>query len=262
MLRRVELSELIPGRLLLRHMPGRRENLAGALDEILRLSPVRVICLAPESEIEEESPAYLQTIRAKRLPFQLEQIPIEDFAAPTDRNAFLRIVHEVVGWLIRGERIVVHCAAGVGRSGMFAQAVLHSLGIESNDAKVRVEAAGAGAEAPAQLELLAWVRAMKSVYVIEMDRRVLEITRFVETSPGFKEAREPLYVGMTGLAPPMRFLNHKRGHKPARFVRKYGLHLRPDLYLGREPLRQKEAEIAEKSLAQELRRRGHAVRQH
>jgi len=39
-----------------------------------------------------------------------------------------------------------------------------------------------------------------------------------------------VYVGQTADTPEERFAEHKRGHKASRVVRKYGLHLRPDLY--------------------------------
>src|SRR3989442_15961949 len=44
------------------------------------------------------------------------------------------------------------------------------------------------------------------------------------------------YVGMTGLSPEQRFLNHKQGVKAAGVVRRFGERLGPKLYAHLNPL--------------------------
>jgi hypothetical protein len=70
-----------------------------------------------------------------------------------------------------------------------------------------------------------------------------------------------LYVGMTGLTPEERFMNHKTGRKASRWVRRYGVGLLPALYRHLNPLDYEPATIAEIALAQALALTGIRVRQ-
>jgi hypothetical protein len=70
-----------------------------------------------------------------------------------------------------------------------------------------------------------------------------------------------LYVGMTGLTPDERYLNHKAGHKASRWVRSYGVGLLPALYRHLNPLSHEHAAIAEVALAKALRGTGTRVHQ-
>jgi predicted GIY-YIG superfamily endonuclease len=67
------------------------------------------------------------------------------------------------------------------------------------------------------------------------------------------------YVGMTGLAPEVRFQNHKAGHKAARVVKKYGERLVPKLFAHLNPMTYKHAQQMEVALADSLRKRGYVV---
>ena len=102
-------------------------------------------------------------------------------------------------------------------------------------------------------------RAGHHVYVVELDVKVLTLKRFLEKNPNYQDAKAPLYVGMTGLTPEQRFDNHKAGHKANRYVRDYGIRLRPDMYQTYNPMTYKQAVAIEAALADDLRREGHAV---
>jgi len=67
------------------------------------------------------------------------------------------------------------------------------------------------------------------------------------------------YVGQTGLDPDVRFDNHKRGYKGNRYVKTFGLHLRPDIYEKYNPLSYSDSLKIEAELALWLRSLGHAV---
>ena len=67
------------------------------------------------------------------------------------------------------------------------------------------------------------------------------------------------YVGMTGLSPEQRFLNHKNGLKAARVVRKFGERLVPKLYAHLNPMPYEKAVRMEVALAESLRKRGYVV---
>ncbi len=73
------------------------------------------------------------------------------------------------------------------------------------------------------------------------------------------DGRAAYYVGMTGLTPEDRFLNHKNGVKAARVVKKHGVRLVPKLYAHLNPMPYKKAVEMEACLAESLRKRGYAV---
>jgi len=98
-----------------------------------------------------------------------------------------------------------------------------------------------------------------SVYVVELDRAVLQRRKFYDANPDHNAMLACFYVGQTGLDPDVRFDNHMRGYKGNRFVKKFGLYLRPDIYEKYNPLTYQESLKIEAELAQWLRTLGHAV---
>jgi hypothetical protein len=98
-----------------------------------------------------------------------------------------------------------------------------------------------------------------SVYVIGLHKLVLKERKFLAANPQYSRAKPCVYVGMTGLTPRQRFLNHRLGIKACRFVRKYGLYLKPRLYEELNPMTYDEACDMERELARRLRNRGYAV---
>jgi hypothetical protein len=97
------------------------------------------------------------------------------------------------------------------------------------------------------------------VYVIELDKDVLQEQKFIEANPDHDPSMGCLYVGSTGLTPEERFENHKAGYKSNRFVRRYGLRLCPRLYEEYDALSYEEAREMEIELARMLRGKGYAV---
>jgi len=73
------------------------------------------------------------------------------------------------------------------------------------------------------------------------------------------DGKAAYYVGMTGLSPEQRFLNHKQGIKAARVVRKFGERLVPKLYAHLNPMPYAKAKELEPILADSLRKRGYVV---
>ncbi|UCF05168.1 MAG: hypothetical protein JSV33_14820 [bacterium] len=97
------------------------------------------------------------------------------------------------------------------------------------------------------------------VYVIELDKDVLQEPKFATANPDHGPSMDCLYVGSTGLTPEERFENHKTGYKSNRFVKRYGLRLRPLLYEEYNPLSYEDAREMEIELARMLREKGYAV---
>jgi predicted GIY-YIG superfamily endonuclease len=87
---------------------------------------------------------------------------------------------------------------------------------------------------------------------------IIELSRDCTTEPC---ALAPLYVGQTAHDPEHRFAQHKAGGKlAAGKPHRYGTKLRWDLMNGIGPFTsRKEAEAAERQVAEALERRGHRV---
>ena len=81
--------------------------------------------------------------------------PIEDFEAPTLEQA-TRLVDMIQAELEAGERVVVHCMAGLGRAGTIAACVLVAEGLGASDAIATVRYFRFGAvQSQSQEELVA-----------------------------------------------------------------------------------------------------------
>jgi protein-tyrosine phosphatase len=135
MVRQVILPSWIKGRMYIHHMPGRYSE---PLDDFIRkckeLGINRVVCLTPMREIEVKSPEYAKAINEGTLPWITEFFPIQDFGNPADPDEFLSFCLMQAAYLVRGEAILIHCGAGVGRTSTCAAVILMILGFSFRDA--------------------------------------------------------------------------------------------------------------------------------
>ncbi len=100
---------------------------------------------------------------------------------------------------------------------------------------------------------------VKNLYVIRLDKAVLQEPKFGEENPGYRRWKPCVYVGVKSLDPEERFRQHKSGHKAARYARKYGKYLMRRKYESLNPVPSAEAEDRERDLAESLRRKGYGV---
>jgi len=97
------------------------------------------------------------------------------------------------------------------------------------------------------------------VYVIELSKDVLYESKFRKCNPDYIPGKPCVYVGMTGLDPDVRFDKHKGGIQSNRYVKQYGLRLRPDLYEVYNPMPYNGARDMEVELGIALREAGYGV---
>ncbi len=157
MFRLIELPSNISGKIYLHSMPGYYEEYELALTELSEKDIQTVISFTSLDEIRMKAPDYAKAIQAGSLPFKRISFPIRDFSVPDDRDAYLRLVKETASNIEGGESVLVHCAAGIGRTGMFAASVLLALGLTKPDALARVRAADSEPEIMYQAALVDWV---------------------------------------------------------------------------------------------------------
>lgn len=148
--RPLPLPASVPGRLWLQSMPGRRESWGAFLDEA-RLNQLNlVVCLNPIEEVAELSPAYHKAIAEGRLPFRWMHVPMRDYGLASDAAAFLQGVEQIAAGLRVGDRALLHCAAGMGRTGTMAACVLKHLGASADEALAAVVVAGSNPQSAQQ----------------------------------------------------------------------------------------------------------------
>ena len=148
--RPLPLPDDIPGRLWLQSMPGRREPWSAFLDEARLNRLDMLVCLNPLEEVAELSPAYHKAVAQGRMPFRWLHVPMRDFGLAADAAAFRQGVEQVAQGLRMGDRALLHCAAGMGRTGTMAACVLKRLGMPAAQALAAVSAAGSNPQSALQ----------------------------------------------------------------------------------------------------------------
>jgi protein-tyrosine phosphatase len=155
-LRRVQLPPEVPGQLWLGPMPGRFDAWSAFTAEAERSGLGLVVCLTPKPELAELSPDYHAAIARGRLPFRWMHVPMRNFGLPEDPAAFRRDVGAIADAVRAGKAVLLHCAAGIGRTGTAAACVLKALGLDAPSALQSVRDAGSNPQNAEQSGLVDW----------------------------------------------------------------------------------------------------------
>ncbi|WP_157269417.1 protein-tyrosine phosphatase family protein [Azohydromonas aeria] len=153
-LRGVPLPPGVPGRLWLSAMPGRFEPFKTFLSEARRHHVGLVLCLAPLDELAVLSPAYRTAVTQGTLPFRWLNLPMRNYGLPPDLPDFHDGIAQAAGALRAGDAVLLHCAAGLGRTGSAAACLLKSLGLPTEEALQRVRDAGSNPQTAQQTGLV------------------------------------------------------------------------------------------------------------
>jgi predicted protein tyrosine phosphatase len=154
--RDVRLPADVRGSLLLDAMPGRFEPWRHFELQARERALDAVVCLTPRAEIAQLSPSYHRALDAGTLPFRWVHLPVPNFGVPDDAANFRRQVLAIAQHLRDGQAVLLHCAAGMGRTGTAAACVLKALGCDADEALRRVAEAGSNPQNARQSGLVGW----------------------------------------------------------------------------------------------------------
>lgn len=152
------LDTPVAGTLWLSAMPGRDGGWPAFVEDARRARLDFALCLTPRHEIDALSPAYAAAIDAGALPFAWQALPMRDLGVAAGLEAFALALEPVAIRLQRGEQVLLHCAAGIGRTGTTAACLLMRLGQPPAAALEAVRQAGSSPESASQS---AWVARFK-----------------------------------------------------------------------------------------------------
>ena len=152
--RALELPPTASGQVWLNAMPGRLEPWPQFLQEAATRGIHEVLCLNPMFEVQRLSPTYAQAIAEGRLPFRWTHLPMQDFGLATEVTSYRAAVDTLAQTVAAGGVVLVHCAAGIGRTGTTAACLLKRLGLSTAASLQRVLDAGSNPESALQRGLI------------------------------------------------------------------------------------------------------------
>lgn len=144
-----------PGRLWVGRLPGRYGRLEEELSAIAAFGAKHVVCLLPAIDVADPQlynvPSYVALAR-ERFGDGFHLVEVVDYEVPADDAAFEARVAAIDGALAAGERVILHCGAGCGRTGIFAGCLMVAAGMDPLEAvRTYRRHRGCGPETPEQV---------------------------------------------------------------------------------------------------------------
>lgn len=125
----------VNGRLFFHSMPGRFESISEFVIAMGSEDVYCILCLVSDAEIRQKSPGYMEALSNNAFSKRVLKMPIEDFGTPGDLPAFERVMNIATAALGAGRNLLIHCAAGIGRTGTVAICLLTNLGFGIDEAE-------------------------------------------------------------------------------------------------------------------------------
>ena len=126
-----------------------------SLRNIARLGIMQVVSLLPPREARSVG-LETERLEAKSLGMSFVSFPIEDMGTPASVDDFAAITRRLFRQTESGINTLVHCHAGVGRSGLFAAGMLLHAGLDAEQAFAHVTKMR-GLRVPETLQQHAWL---------------------------------------------------------------------------------------------------------
>ena len=136
-LNNIPLNPLTNGQLWISHYPGKtgkKDKLIQAEIDLLELKKKKVDIVVSLLEKKE-----LETLRVSKL-FELIKknmfihyyFPIEDKSVPKNKAQLHRLLENLCNEIHKNKKILLHCNAGLGRSGLIAALICKKLGVSES----------------------------------------------------------------------------------------------------------------------------------
>ena len=153
-------NNLQPGNLGLMARPRGNDWLPDELQKLKMDGTDILVSLLENSELAElelqEEPTICEALSIRFISF-----PIKDRSVPTNSRAFITLVEYLDTELEKGNKVVIHCRMGIGRTGMLAAGLLIKRGFDTNSA-FKLLSNVRTIDMPDTVEQLEWVK--KTLY--------------------------------------------------------------------------------------------------
>lgn len=161
----------LDGQIGLTHCPGRSSldaagkqwgrDLAQDITAIKDHNIAIVVSLLAHEELEHHGAGDIEELLSQA-QIEWRQFPISDFGTPSTEVAerWKQAAPSLLAHLQKGHKVLIHCAAGYGRTGMMTAALLVAMGVDAEKAIKNVRSARPGTIETAEQE--AFIRSLHS----------------------------------------------------------------------------------------------------
>jgi protein-tyrosine phosphatase len=111
-----------------------KRSLQADLDRLVTVEHASMlVCLLEDRELTSLAIPDL-IAEARRQGLHVLRLPLVDGSVPRSASDVIGLLEQIHVAVAQGERVVIHCAGGVGRSGVIAGCYLRDLGFSATDA--------------------------------------------------------------------------------------------------------------------------------